>query len=340
MNKIPKELEADIVEKYKETYSTRKTAKALIVSRNAVIRVIKACGVFQKINYRHFGLSEIISTRIQKVPIPDGCREMAFSPKSMAMAKSGILHLFVVTEPIRYYSVPDYEIGERLQRLKILQNEHGHAWQIKEISNLRKGNQPNANSYFLVTGDTWQVKLSARFAIISFTMETCLRNKNDIDALELKSREVVMAHANELHKRLGTPFRLNLGGYRQRFLIAQAEMGLVSKVVYNSLKEAGWVASPPNAFGQVWLDKTPGFGIEAGGLDGNVFNRNFTNLVGYLQEHDLAHEFSLLDKGMQGYFGMLIEAGKQKEVDTKQQQSLNKWGTSEMENETKHSYIG
>jgi hypothetical protein len=324
MNKISKGQELAIIAKYKETYSIRKTQEALKVSNNAVRRVIKTCGDFKKINYRNYGLKEFVPQEIQKDTITRGI---------VKASQTGIFHLWVETEPMRLWShsndkqLSDFRRTARLRKLA----QEGDTHRFKIYENLGR----NAPPYGIAFGDSWQAKLTTQ----TCTIKVKLTGTDPLSMID-HANDMVIEKAQEIHKRFGDLFRVNIGGNSPhlRFKTSQGEFGLMSKEIHQRLKIMGFRAYS-DGFNAVYIDRTPGKGLEMQGLDGSTFCNNFGELTMWLAGGHKIDELVTKNELFQA-FGIYTENTLRPVVNNAQQQTLNMWATNKDKDENRPNYFG
>jgi len=324
MNKISKEQELAIISKYKETFSIRKTQEAVGCSNNAVRRVIKTCGNFKKINYRNYGLKEFVPQEIQKDTITRGI---------VKVSQTGIFHLWVETEPMRLWShSTDKQLSDfrRTARMRKLAQE-GDTHRFKIYENLR-----NSPPYGVAYGDCWQAKLTTQ----TCTIKVKLTGTDPLSMMD-RAGDLVMEKTQEIHKRFGDLFRVNIGGNSPhlRFKTSQGEFGLMSKEIHQRLKIMGFRAYS-DGFNAVYIDRTPGKGLEMQGLDGSTFANNFGGLAMWLAEGHKVDELVTKDELFQA-FGIYTDKTLRPVIDKTLQQTLNGWtGDKQDKGEPLPSYFG
>jgi len=313
MNKINLAKEQEIISKYKETFSIRKTAEALGCSIKPVIRVIKTCGEFQKINYRNYAAK---SSEFKRIQLSSGIDKLQ---------KPHIYNLWVETAPMRFYSYSvdkNMTAAVRTARLRKLQLD-GDTFRFKEYGNLKH------SKYWMGFGGDWQAKLTTQTCTIKVKL-----TGNDPLALMEQANDLVISKAQELHKRFGDMFRVNLGSPNLRFKTACSEFGLMSKEIHQQLKIMGFRAYT-DGFNSIYIDRTPGKGLEMQGMDGSAFCSNFGDFSMWLAGGHKVEDLVTKDELFQA-FGIYTENTLKPIVD-KQQQSLNTWT---IDKENRPSYLG
>jgi len=308
MNKIPKELEHQIVQKYIKLRSIRKVSKALNVSNNAVSRVLKQSKELIKISHRHYAVA---NPNIQKVTNTRGL---------VKGQKEGIFHCWVETGPINLYSAytdPMRTKLEREARLRKLKHT-GDTFKFKEFHNLGE-----KAPYWIVDGDGWKAKLTTKTCTISIK----LKGKDPLVLME-RANDLILNRASEIHRYFGSLFRVNIGAGTpyMRFGTSSSEFGILTPEVHKRLKEAGWRCWD-GGFNRVYIDKTPGKGVEASGMESSQKIKQIDEWFDWLFEKGVG---SIATK--EDVANALVKVG----VVTPQQQYLN----SKKDNENLNNYIG
>lgn len=247
MNKKEKKFEAIVLDTYEVQKSLRTTSNKLSISINCIRRILKD------------------NKKIQNDTPSRGIDE----PHN-----SGLFHCWLQTEPMRLRSFNNKIMEDALRtgRLRELM-KMGDTLQFKEYSNLKNVN------YWILKGDSWRAKITTKTISISVK----LMGKDPLSLIE-GANSIIFEKIGNLHAKLGNMFYINAGTPIMRFKTSSSEFGLLSKEVYEKLKENGFTFWN-DGFNSVYIDKSPMRGLESSGLDSSIFINNFGSLCSWLFEH-------------------------------------------------------